>query len=49
MNELLKALRGARLIASGHDDRWNTVYHWLLPNGSVLELVRPRHKRGLRH
>lgn len=39
MKVLLRAIRGARLIAKGKDgDR--TVYHFLLPGGKrVLEIV----------
>lgn len=39
MKELLKLLRGARLIAKGQDSG-RTVYHWLLPDGRVVEVVR---------
>lgn len=40
MKELLKLLRGARLIAKGQCDG-KTVYHWLLADGiRVLEIVR---------
>lgn len=47
MKELLKALRGARLIARGVYGR-EVVYHYLLPTGQVLELVRPRKEERVR-
>lgn len=37
MKELLKAL-GARLVAEGSDGL-RTIYHYLLPDGRVVEIV----------
>jgi hypothetical protein len=39
MKQLLKALRGARIIAQGMDNG-RKVIHYLLPDGRVLEIVR---------
>jgi hypothetical protein len=41
MRELLKALRGSRLIARGEESGL-TILHYLLPDGRVLEVVRPK-------
>ena len=38
MRELLAALKGARLIASGWEDG-QLVRHYLLTSGKVLEIV----------
>ena len=38
MRELLAALKGARLIATGWEDG-RQVRHYLLPCGRVLEIV----------
>lgn len=39
MKELLKLLRGARLLVRGWDNG-REVIHYLLPDGRVLEIVR---------
>jgi hypothetical protein len=40
MHRILKALAGARLIARGADGA-QVVYHYLLKDGRVLEVVVP--------
>jgi len=41
MRELLKALHGSRLIARGEESGL-TILRYLLPDGRVLEIVRPK-------
>lgn len=39
MKELLKALRGARIIARGWDNG-REIIHYLLGDGRVIEIIR---------
>lgn len=41
MKEVLEALKGARLIAKG-TDKGSEVFHYLLPDHRVVEVVRAR-------
>ncbi|GEM_PF-2785680 len=41
MKELLKSLKGAILIARGVDGG-RAIFHYLLPNGVVIEVTSPK-------
>jgi hypothetical protein len=40
MQELLELLKGARKIAQRYYEGEGMVFHYLLPNGIVLEIIR---------
>lgn len=41
MKWLLQALKTSRLVARGTDRQGHLILHYLLPDGRVLEVIRP--------
>ena len=45
MRDILSALKGSRLIAKGMDGKDREILHYLLPDGRVLEIIRPAEEK----
>ena len=42
MRELLSALKGSKLLATGRDEVGRKILHYLLPDGRVLEVIQAK-------